>query len=305
MKKRKALASALVATLAIGLLAGCGGGSNDNADKASGSAAPQATSTAAESKGSDDKTITIGASPSPHAVILNQFADEFEKEGYKLDVVEFTDYVQPNNALEAGDLDANYFQHKPYLDNFNEENGTHLVSAGEVHYEPMAIFSEKVDNFDSIPDGAKVAVPNDTTNEARALLLLQENGFITLKDGADITATKMDIAENPKNLDIVELEAAQIPRSLPDVDMAVINGNYAIDAGLSFDDALAIEEADSVAAQTYANIVAVREGEEDSPKTKVIMKVLTSDACKQFITDNFNGAVLPATSASAQPDEEK
>lgn len=301
MKKRKWLASALVATLAIGLLAGCGGGDNSS----TGSSASSATSTEAESSSSDDKTITIGASPSPHAVILNEFADEFEKEGYTLDVVEFTDYVQPNNALEAGDLDANYFQHKPYLDNFNEENGTHLVSACEVHYEPMAIFSENLTNFDSVPDGATVAVPNDTTNEARALLLLQENGFITLADGADITATKMDIVENPKNLDIVELEAAQIPRSLPDVDMAVINGNYALDAGLDFDNALAIEEADSVAAQTYANIIAVREGEEDSEKTKVIVKILTSDACKQFITDNFNGAVLPAQAMSSEPAEEK
>lgn len=296
MKKRKWLASALVATLAIGLLAGCGGGS-DTAETASSTAAE--TSTAAESTASDDKTITIGASPSPHAVILNQFADAFAEEGYTLDVVEFTDYVQPNNALEAGDLDANYFQHGPYLENFNEENGTHLVAACEVHYEPMAIFSDKVDNLDSIPDGAQVAVPNDTTNEARALLLLQENGLITLKDGADITATKLDIEENPKNLEIVELEAAQIPRSLADVDIAVVNGNYALDAGLAFDDALVVEAADSLAAQTYANIVAVREGEENSEKTQVIKKVLTSDECKQFITDHFEGAVLPITSGQA------
>ena len=163
----------------------------------------------------------------------------------------------------------------------------------------MAIFSNKVDNLDSIPDGAQVAVPNDTTNEARALLLLQENGLITLKDGADITATKLDIEENPKNLEIVELEAAQIPRSLADVDIAVVNGNYALDAGLAFDDALVVEAADSLAAQTYANIVAVREGEENSEKTQVIKKVLTSDECKQFITDHFEGAVLPITSGQA------
>ena len=292
MKKRKWLASALVATLAIGLLAGCGGG--DSSEPAS-----SAASTAAESSSSDDKTITIGASPSPHAVILNQFADAFAEEGYTLEVVEFTDYVQPNNALEAGDLDANYFQHGPYLDNFNEENGTHLVAACEVHYEPMGIFSDKYDNLDSIPDGAQVAVPNDTTNEARALLLLQENGLITLKEGADITATALDIEENPKNLEIVELEAAQIPRSLADVDIAVVNGNYALDAGLAFDDALVVEAADSLAAQTYANIVAVREGEENSEKTQVIKKILTSDECKQFITDHFEGAVLPITSAEA------
>lgn len=293
MKKRKWLAFALVATLAVGLLAGCGGG-NDAAS--TGSAAAE-SSAQAESSGSDDKTITIGASPSPHAEILNQFADKFEEKGYKLEVVEFTDYVQPNNALEAGDLDANYFQHKPYLDNFNEENGTDLVSAGAVHYEPMGIFSDSLTNLDSIPDGAKIAVPNDTTNEARALLLLQENGIITLKEGADITATKVDIAENPKNVEIVELAAEQIPRSLPDVDLGVINGNVALAAGLNFNDALVVEASDSLAAQTYANVIAVRAGEENSEKTKVIMDILTSDECKQFITDHFEGAVLPITTA--------
>lgn len=294
MKNKKWIASALIATLAVGLLAGCGGGNDTTADNTS-----SAASTAAESTSSDDKTITIGASPSPHAEILNQFADAFAEEGYTLDVVEFTDYVQPNNALEAGDLDANYFQHKPYLDNFNEENGTHLVSAGAVHYEPMGIFSDSLTNLDSIPDGAQVAVPNDTTNEARALLLLQENGLITLADGADITATKVDIVDNPKNLEIVELAAEQIPRSLPDVDLGVINGNVALAAGLVFDDALVVEAADSLAAQTYANVVAVREGDENSEKTQVIMKILTSDECKQFITDHFEGAVLPISSTES------
>ncbi|MDO4280503.1 MAG: MetQ/NlpA family ABC transporter substrate-binding protein [Peptococcaceae bacterium] len=286
MKLKKWMTSALIATLAIGLLAGCG-------NSESGSDQSAASVTEAQDKAGDSDTIVIGASPSPHAEILKHFADEFEKEGYKLDVVEFTDYVQPNNALEAGDLDANYFQHKPYLDNFNEENGTHLVSAGAIHYEPMGIFSEKVTDLDGVPEGGSVAVPNDTTNEARALLLLQEQGLITLKEGADITATKMDIEENPKNLDIVELDAAQIPRSLPDVDIAVINGNYALDAGLNFDDAIAVEEADSVAAKTYANIIAVREGDEDTAKTKAIIKVLTSDEAKAYIKDNFKGAVLP------------
>ena len=294
MKNKKWIASALIATLAVGLLAGCGGGNDTTADNTS-----SAASTAAESTSSDDKTITIGASPSPHAEILNQFADAFAEEGYTLDVVEFTDYVQPNNALEAGDLDANYFQHKPYLDNFNEENGTHLVSAGAVHYEPMGIFSDSLTNLDSIPDGAQVAVPNDTTNEARALLLLQENGLITLADGADITATKVGIVDNPKNLEIVELAAEQIPRSLPDVDLGVINGNVALAAGLVFDDALVVEAADSLAAQTYANVVAVREGDENSEKTQVIMKILTSDECKQFITDHFEGAVLPISSTES------
>lgn len=286
MKNKKWIASALVATLALGLFAGCGGGSDADAQSS-------AASAATESAASDDKTITIGASPSPHAEILNHFKDAFEKEGYTLEVVEFTDYVQPNKALDAGDLDANYFQHNPYLENFCEENGTKLISAGAIHYEPMGIFSESITDLSALPDGAKVAVPNDATNEARALLLLQENGLIKLKDGVDITATKLDIAENPKNLEIVELEAAQIPRSLQDVDLAVVNGNYALDAGLNLDDALEIEEADSLAAKTYANIIAVREGDVDTAKTQTIIKVLTSDDAKKYIEETFNGAVLP------------
>ena len=237
--------------------------------------------------------ITIGASVTPHAVILNHLADQFEKEGYELKVVEFTDFVQPNNALEAGDLDANYFQHQPYLDNFNEENGTDIVSVGANLYIPMAIFSEKLTNLDSIPDGATIAVPNDTTNEARALLLLQENGFIKLKDGVDIKATVMDIEDNPHNLEFVEMDAAQIPRAIKDTDLAIVNGNYALDAGLNLDDALLIESSDSTTAQTYANVIAVRAGEENTEKTKVIVKILTSDETKQYIQDSFNGAVLP------------
>ena len=290
MKTKKWLSTALVATLALGLLAGCGGGNDEQSAQ---------SVAAAESSAGESDTIVIGASPSPHAEILNHFADQFEAEGYKLEVVEFTDYVQPNNALEAGEIDANYFQHKPYLDNFNEENGTNLVSAGAVHYEPMGIFSENLDNLDGVPAGGSIAVPNDTTNEARALLLLQENGLITLADGADITATAADIVDNPKNLEIVEIEAAQIPRSLPDVDLAVINGNYALDAGLNFDDALVVEAADSLAAQTYANIIAVREGDENSEKAQVIMKILTSDEAKQYIEETFGGAVLPASNAEA------
>lgn len=281
MKLKKWIATALVATLAVGLFAGCGGNNNS-------------TGSAAESSASsDDKVITIGASVTPHAVILNHLADQFEKEGYELKVVEFTDFVQPNNALEAGDLDANYFQHQPYLDNFNEENGTDIVSVGANLYIPMAIFSKNLTNLDSIPDDATVAVPNDTTNEARALLLLQENGFITLKDGVDVTATVMDIEENPHNLEFVEMDAAQIPRALEDTDLAIVNGNYALDAGLNLDDALLIESSDSTTAQTYANVIAVRAGEEDTEKTKVIVKILTSDETKQYIQDSFNGAVLP------------
>lgn len=282
MKFKKWIATALVATLAVGLFAGCGGNNNSTGSSA-----------AESSASSDDKVITIGASVTPHAVILNHLADQFEKEGYELKVVEFTDYVQPNNALEAGDLDANYFQHQPYLDNFNEENGTDIVSVGANLYIPMAIFSEKLTNLDSIPDGATIAVPNDTTNEARALLLLQENGFIKLKDGVDIKATVMDIEDNPHNLELVEMDAAQIPRAIKDTDLAIVNGNYALDAGLNLDDALLIESSDSTTAQTYANVIAVRAGEENTEKTKVIVKILTSDETKQYIQDSFNGAVLP------------
>ena len=282
MKFKKWIATALVATLAVGLFAGCGGNNNSTGSSA-----------AESSASSDDKVITIGASVTPHAVILNHLADQFEKEGYELKVVEFTDYVQPNNALEAGDLDANYFQHQPYLDNFNEENGTDIVSVGANLYIPMAIFSEKLTNLDSIPDGATIAVPNDTTNEARALLLLQENGFIKLKDGVDIKATVMDIEDNHHNLEFVEMDAAQIPRAIKDTDLAIVNGNYALDAGLNLDDALLIESSDSTTAQTYANVIAVRAGEENTEKTKVIVKILTSDETKQYIQDSFNGAVLP------------
>lgn len=282
MKFKKWIATALVATLAVGLFAGCGGNNNSTGSSA-----------AESSASSDDKVITIGASVTPHAVILNHLADQFEKEGYELKVVEFTDYVQPNNALEAGDLDANYFQHQPYLDNFNEENGTDIVSVGANLYIPMAIFSEKLTNLDSIPDGATIAVPNDTTNEARALLLLQENGFIKLKDGVDIKATVLDIEDNPHNLEFVEMDAAQIPRAIKDTDLAIVNGNYALDAGLNLDDALLIESSDSTTAQTYANVIAVRAGEENTEKTKVIVKILTSDETKQYIQDSFNGAVLP------------
>ncbi len=281
MKNKKMIATALIATLALGLLAGCGA----NGNKQEGSAAAE--------KSSDAKVIKIGASPSPHEEILNHFKEDFKKDGYTLEVVSFSDYVLPNKSLSDGEIDANYFQHLPYLEDFNKENKTELVSATPVHYEPMGIFSEKMKSLDAIKEGAKIAVPNDTSNEARALLLLQENGIIKLKEGAGINATVKDIAENPKKVEIVELEAAQIPRSLGDVDLAVVNGNYAIAAGLKIADALVVEAKDSLAAQTYANIIAVRKGEEASEKTKEIIKVLTSESAKKYIEENYKGAVLP------------
>ena len=242
--------------------------------------------------GSDDKTIVVGASPTPHAEILKAAENVLKEKGYTLKITEFQDYVQPNMALENKELDANYFQHKPYLDEFNEKNGTKLVSAGAVHYEPLGLYAGKTKSLAELSDGATIAVPNDTTNEARALLLLEANGLIKLNPDAGLSATPKDITENPKNLNVQELEAAQLGRSLQDVDMAVINGNYALQADLKVTDALAKEEKDSEAAQTYANVVAVREGDENSDKTKALMEALKSDDVKKFIEDTYHGSVV-------------
>lgn len=203
------------------------------------------------------------------------------------------DYIQPNLALESGDLDANYFQHFPYLESFNEENGTKLVSAASIHYEPFGIYAGKASSLEELADGATVAVPNDTSNEARALLLLEAQGLIKLKDGADLTVTKNDIVENPKNLSLYEVEAAQIPRVAEDVDVAVINGNYAIEAGFKVSEALAVEDSESIAATTYGNVIAVREGQENDAKTKALVEALTSDEVKSFIESTYDGAVVP------------
>lgn len=248
---------------------------------------------AAETTGQLEK-IVIGATPAPHAEILNAAKDILKEKGYELVVKEYTDYVQPNMALESGDLDANYFQHKPYLDQFNEQKGTDLVSAAAIHYEPFGIYAGKTDSIDKLPEGAQIAVPNDVSNEARALLLLADQGLIGLKEGVELDATKNDIVKNDKNFKIVEVEAAQLPRSLGDVDVAVINGNYAIEAGLKVSDALAVEDAKSVAATLYSNIIAVRAGEESSEKTKALVEALTSDTVKKFIEDTYEGAVVPS-----------
>lgn len=238
--------------------------------------------------------INVGASPTPHAEILKVANDVLKPQGYEIKIVEYSDYVQPNMALEGKELDANFFQHKPYLDDFNKEKGTKLVSLGTVHYEPFGIYAGKTKSLADLKDGAMVAVPNDTTNEARALLLLQSNGLIKLKDGAGLTATRRDIAENPKKLKIEEIEAAQLVRALPDVDLAIINGNYAILGGLKVADALAAEKADSIAATTYANILAVRAGDENRPELQALIKALKSDAVKNFMNKAYEGAVVPA-----------
>ena len=242
----------------------------------------------------DDKTITVAASATPHAEILEEAKPLLEKEGYDLEVTVFDDYVRPNEVVESGEFDANYFQHIPYLEQFNEEKGTHLVNAGGIHYEPFGIYPGTKDSLDDLADGDSIAVPNDTTNEARALLLLQDNGIITLKDGAGLNATVKDIEENPHNVEIVELEAAQVARVTGETAYVVLNGNYALEAGFSVaKDALAYEQADSEAAKTYVNIIAVKEGNENSDKIKALVDVLKSDEIKDFINENYDGAVIP------------
>lgn len=244
--------------------------------------------------GAETVKIKVGASPTPHAELLKVANEVLKPQGYEIEIVEYADYVQPNMALDAKELDANYFQHKPYLDDFVKEKGVALVSIGTVHYEPFGIYAGKSKSLDDLKDGAVVAVPNDTTNEARALLLLQDKGLLKLKDGAGLTATRRDILENPKNLKIEELEAAQLVRALPDVDIAVINGNYAILGGLKVKDALAAESADSIAATTYANIVAIRKGDEQRPELQALLNALKSDKVKEYMIKTYEGAVLPA-----------
>lgn len=294
---KKSVGVITAALLAAAALTACGGSKAEETTAVAATEAPAAnaeeTEAAATEAPAELKEIKVGASPAPHAEILEAAAPALEKLGYKLSIVEYTDYVQPNIALDTSDLDANYFQHLPYLEQFNAERGTKLVSAGAIHYEPFGIYAGKTAALDAIADKATVAVPNDATNEARALLLLEAQGLIKLNEGVGLNATKNDIAENPKNLEILEVEAAQIPRSLKDVDIAVINGNYAIDAGLKVSDALAVEASDSEAATTYGNIVAVQEGKENDEIAKALIEALTSDDVKAFIESTYEGAVVP------------
>ncbi len=238
--------------------------------------------------------IKVGASPTPHAEILKAAAPLLKERGHALKIIEYADYVQPNMALDAGELDANYFQHQPYLTDFNKEKGTKIVSIAAVHYEPFGIYAGKSKSLRDIRKGAGVAVPNDTTNEARALLLLQDCGLLKLREGAGLNATRRDISENPYKLKIEEIEAAQLVRSLPDVDYAAINGNYAILGGLKVKDALATEPADSLAASTYANILAVREKDKDRKELRDLAEVLKSDAVRKHIEAAYEGAVVPS-----------
>ncbi len=266
MKKFLSLSLALVLILA--LLAGCGG--------------------------KKTTTIKVGATPVPHAEILEAIKPILAKEGYELEIVEFTDYIQPNNAVESGDLDANYFQHITYMNSFNAENGTHLVSVANIHYEPFGIYAGKTASLEALADGATVGIPNDPTNGGRALLLLQEQGLITLPEDAGLEPTVLDIVDNPKNLKIEELEAAQLPRTLDSLDVAVINGNYAMEAGLTVADALAIESAQGVAAEAYGNVLTVKEGNENNDGVKALIKALQSDEVKTFIETQYaDGSVQP------------
>lgn len=239
------------------------------------------------------ETIKIAASPIPHAEILAKAAEILKGYGYELEIVEFEDYVQPNLVVESGEFDANYVEHLPYLNSFNEEQGTHLVNAGGIHYEPFGIYPGKKNRLDEIADGDSIAVPNDTTNEARALLLLQDNGLIKLKDGAGLTSTVNDIEDNPYNLEFVELEAAQVARVIDEVEFVVLNGNYALEAGYSVGrDSIAYESSDSVAAKTYVNIITVYEGNENLDKIRALVAALRSDEIKQFIEETYDGAVV-------------
>ena len=244
--------------------------------------------------GKKTETLKVGASVTPHAQILAVAKDVLAEQGVELEIVEFSDYVIPNTSLESGDLDANYFQHKPYLDDFNAGHGTHLVSVAAIHYEPFGIYAGKTASIDALADGATISVPNDGSNEARALKLLEAQGLIKLKADAGYTATVRDIAENPKNLNIVEMEAAQLTISLQDVDLAVINGNYALQAGLNAaTDALATEDPNSDAAQTYANIIAVKQGNENDERIQKLIAALESDTVRDYINNTYSGAVVP------------
>lgn len=281
MKKLLALLLALTMVLA---LAACGSSSSGTAD------------TAAESADSDlaGTTIRIAASPTPHAEILAVAKEILAEQGITLEIIEYTDYVQPNLVVDSGEVDANYFQHTPYLNQFNEENGTDVVSAALVHYEPFGIFAGKTAAIDALAEGAKISIPNDATNGARALLLLAQEGIISLADGAGIEATVYDIVENPLNVEIVEMEAAQLTLSLGDVDLAVINGNYALEAGLNpATDALAIEDASGDAAQYFANLIGVKAGRENDPSILALVDAVRSDAVRDFINETYDGAVVP------------
>lgn len=288
--KKRLLTGILAGALAVSAFAGCGSAKEENSTATDNAAAKEETATAVESKG----TIKIAASATPHAEILEAAKPILAEEGWDLEITVYDDYVLPNEAVESGEMDANYFQHVPYLDSFNEERGTHLVEVGKIHYEPFGIYPGTKSSLDDVAEGDVIAVPNDTTNEARALLLLQDNGIITLKADAGLEATVNDIEENPYNVQIEELAAEQVARVSDEVAYLVLNGNYALEAGYSVGkDALAYEKSDSEAAKTYVNVVVVKEGNEDNEGVKALVDVLKSDEIKDFINKTYDGAVIP------------
>ena len=294
--KKKLLALLLGLTLCLSLAA-CGGSADDSGAADNGAATHKFLRLSdlgkaeAGSDAAETVTLTVAASPTPHAEILNQCVPILAEQGIELVVNEYSDYVVPNTAVEDGDEDANYFQHLPYLEEFNETRGTHLVSVAGVHIEPMGIYAGRVSSLEDLPDSAVIAVPNDATNEGRALLLLEAQGLITLDDSSNLTATPNNIVDNPKNLEFQELEAATIPSVLADVDLAVINSNYALGAGLNpTTDALAIESSDS----PYVNVLVVKEGNENNEAIQALVDALHSDTIRDYITETFDGAVVPA-----------
>ena len=290
--KKRLLASVAAGVLALSVLAGCA--AKETAAPAEEAKATESTEKTdnAEEK-TDKKVIKVAASATPHAELLEQVKPILAEQGIDLEITVFDDYVKPMNVVEDGEFDANYFAHVPYVEQFNAEQGTHIVNAGGIHYEPFVIYPVTKKALSELADGDVIAVPNDTTNEARALLLLQDNGIIKLKEGAGLTATINDITENPKNIEIKELEAAQVARVIPEVAFVVLNGNYALEAGLSVaKDSIAFEASDSEAAKTYVNIVAVKEGNENNAEIKALVDALKSDTIKQYIKDTYDGAVV-------------
>ena len=280
--KKKLLALLLGLTLCLSLAA-CGGSTDDTA--------ADDTADTAGDDAAETVTLTVAASPTPHAVILEQCVPILAEQGIDLVINEYSDYVVPNTAVEDGDEDANYFQHIPHLEEFNETRGTHLVDVASVHIEPMGVYAGKTASLEELADGAVIAIPNDATNEGRALLLLEAQGLITLDDSSNLTATPNNIVDNPKNLEFQELEAATIPSVLADVDLAVINSNYALGAGLNpTTDALAIESSDS----PYVNVLVVKEGNENNEAIQALVEALHSDTIRDYITETFDGAVVPA-----------
>ena len=288
--KKKIFALALACAVSLSLLAGCG--ANDQPTGGNSQAPVNSDAGTEASAPAANVTIRVGATPAPHVQILEQVVDVLAEQGITLEIETINDYNTPNDGVEDGSLDANYFQHITYMNGYNADNGTHLVSVGEIHYEPLGLYAGKTDSIDALPDGAQIAVPNDTTNEARALQLLVALGIIELKEGVGLEATALDITANPYNVEIVEIEAAQVPRTLQDVDFAVCNGNYALDAGIT-DQLLDSEANDSEGATAYANVLAVRAGDETRPEIQALVAALTSEEVRSYIEETYGANVVP------------